>query len=150
MSAARRPAVAVRGEELHEILWTGLQWAVTKYGIECRDGTYCIEADRIGEKWDGPPVSYSWPCHMSGKNWTDDDDFFAAFVIGAALHKIMLLPGVVVSTQKRVRAARKRQEEYSANLKSYLREAGRENDRFLSIDDMFAIDKMGGEPEAIQ
>jgi hypothetical protein len=31
--------VRVRGDALTQIWWQGKQWAVTQYGIECRDGT---------------------------------------------------------------------------------------------------------------
>jgi hypothetical protein len=35
--------VRCRGEELSSpIYWQGRQWAVTAFGIECRDGTYVI------------------------------------------------------------------------------------------------------------
>lgn len=65
-----------RGEPLSEpLLWVGLQWAVTPYGVECRDGTYCIEAGRLWEsdRWGG------WTRHMGGKTWVDRHDFEAAY-----------------------------------------------------------------------
>jgi hypothetical protein len=61
-----------RGEELSlPIYWQGRQWAVTSYGIECRDGTYAIDRKRIWENED----SYGWVVHLSGKGWTDLADF---------------------------------------------------------------------------
>lgn len=63
--------VALTGEALSEpIMWTGRQWAVTKYGIEARDGTYVIERDRVEED--------DWIEHMSEKNWIDLGDFAEA------------------------------------------------------------------------
>jgi hypothetical protein len=45
--------VHCRGEGLSQpIYWQGRQWAVTPFGIECRDGTYAIEKERIWEKED--------------------------------------------------------------------------------------------------
>jgi hypothetical protein len=41
--------VANRCEPLSEVWWQGRQWAVTSYGLECRDGTYFIDAPRIGK-----------------------------------------------------------------------------------------------------
>jgi len=55
--------VRVRGEELSEIWWRGRQWAVTAYGIECLDGTYVIERNRLLET-----PEYPWPCHMAEKS----------------------------------------------------------------------------------
>jgi hypothetical protein len=48
------------GEELSEVWWQGRQWAVTAYGIECRDGLYYIEKSRLLEN-----QGYSWPRHMA-------------------------------------------------------------------------------------
>jgi hypothetical protein len=67
-----------RGEELSKpIHWQGRQWAVTAYGIECLDGNYPIEADRLWEEDD----SYSWVQHMAGKEWVDLPDFAEALRI---------------------------------------------------------------------
>jgi hypothetical protein len=58
--------VAMAGEELAQpIFWVGRQWAVTSYGVECRDGTYAFEADRLGE---------DWYAHVSRKIWVDAGD----------------------------------------------------------------------------
>jgi hypothetical protein len=74
--------VKVRGEELHPIWWRGARWAVTAYGIECLDGTYAIERNRLLE--DLP--DFSWPQHMAGKIWVDIDEFATAWLIGLLLH----------------------------------------------------------------
>lgn len=67
--------VEIRGEPLSEpIYWTGSQWAVTAYGIECRDGTYSIEKERI---WEEEGV-WGWEKHMQGKHWVNMADFRAA------------------------------------------------------------------------
>jgi hypothetical protein len=69
-------AVTVTGEALHPILWQGRQWAVTHYGVECRDGTYVIEKDDLRKgSDDGRP---SWEDHMAEKNWVDLADFATA------------------------------------------------------------------------
>jgi hypothetical protein len=60
--------VHCRGEE---------QWAGTAYGVECRDGTYVIEADRIWEEDD----RYGWVRHIAEKEWVDLPDFAEAMRI---------------------------------------------------------------------
>jgi hypothetical protein len=60
------------GEALSEpIHWEGSQWAVTDYGVECRDGTYPIEKRAL---WMSEP-EHSWEEHMSEKDWVDLLDF---------------------------------------------------------------------------
>lgn len=77
--------VRVRGEALHPILWQGEQWAVTEYGIECRNGTYAIAAHRLLEiRWG--TTQYDWPLHMREKPWVDMADFQRAFAAGCLLH----------------------------------------------------------------
>lgn len=76
--------VECRGEALSEVWWQGRQWAVTSYGIECRDGTYVIEAKRLLE--DRP--EYSWPEHICEKMWVDQDDFCTAWLVALALHGV--------------------------------------------------------------
>ena len=78
--AADKKPVKSRGERLSPIWWQGKQWAVTERGIECRDGTYFIAADRL------PGTNPSWPIHMAGKTWVDLDDFCTAFLIALLLH----------------------------------------------------------------
>jgi hypothetical protein len=63
-----------RGERLHKIIWQGRQWAATKYGVECRDGSYAIERARLWEE----DESYSWVRHMAEKDWVDLKDFAEA------------------------------------------------------------------------
>ena len=64
--------VPIRGEELSApIYWTGRQWAVTSYGVECRDGTYSIDKYRLWENTHG----HSWEDHMAEKGWVDMPDF---------------------------------------------------------------------------
>ena len=78
--------VTARGDDLGEIWWQGRQWAVTSYGIECRDGTYAIESSRLTEVCCDDPVSPFWPVHMATKEWIDLDDFLTCFLVGLALH----------------------------------------------------------------
>jgi hypothetical protein len=74
-----------RGEPLHEIWWRGKQWAVTEYGIECLDGCYFIEANRILEEIEGDHP-WPWPCHMAEKEWVDADEFATAWLVAIVLH----------------------------------------------------------------
>jgi hypothetical protein len=78
--------VRLRAEKLDRVLWQGRQWAVTDYGLECRDGTYCFEAARIAEHAD----TYGWPLHITQKNWADSDDFCTAWLVAIALHGIRI------------------------------------------------------------
>lgn len=73
-----RNRVHVRGDRLSRpVLWRGRQWAVTKYGVECRDGTYCIDADRLDEN----EQTHPWVRHMAAKEWVDLPDFAEALRI---------------------------------------------------------------------
>lgn len=76
-SASATNEVRVRGEDLHAACFLGTQWAVTDYGIECRDGTYAIPERRLLERRGG---KYEWPEHMLEKEWVDGDDFVKVFV----------------------------------------------------------------------
>jgi hypothetical protein len=79
--------VTVCGECLHPVIWQGRQWAVTTYGVECRDGCYAFEAGRLCEDHaDG----YSWIKHMAEKEWVDMADFATAFFVAVALHGVKL------------------------------------------------------------
>jgi hypothetical protein len=70
--------VHCRGEALSPpIYWQGRQWAVTAYGLECRDGTYVIERNRLWENEE----RYGWVRHMAGKTWADIADFAEALRI---------------------------------------------------------------------
>ena len=72
-----RNRIHCRGERLSKLLWRGRQWAVTSYGIECRDGTYAIAKDRLWEN----DKKYGWVRHMTGKAWVDLPDFAEALRI---------------------------------------------------------------------
>lgn len=60
------------GEELDFVLWQGKQWAVTEYGVECRNGNYAIDS-----KWfvQNDEKFYGWVRHMSEKTWVDILEF---------------------------------------------------------------------------
>ena len=67
---------------LDRVIWSGKQWAVTDYGIECIIGaTYEIEKARLLEDRD-----YGWIKHMAEKTWVDLPDFVAAFGVALAAH----------------------------------------------------------------
>jgi hypothetical protein len=70
-----------RGERLHKIIWQGRQWAVTTYGVECRDGCYAIGRARLWEE----DEAYSWVRHMAEKNWVDLHDFAEALRIARSM-----------------------------------------------------------------
>jgi hypothetical protein len=69
--------VRCRGGRLSKIFWQGRQWAVTAYGVECRDGSYAIETVRLWEDED----RYGWVRHMGDKEWVDLPDFAEALRI---------------------------------------------------------------------
>jgi hypothetical protein len=70
--------VRVGGDALTEpIYWQGRQWAVTPYGVECRDGKYPIQANRLWEN----DEDYGWVTHMAEKDWVDLPDFAEALRI---------------------------------------------------------------------
>jgi hypothetical protein len=57
------------------VFWRGRQWAVTKYGVECRDrNRYWVERRRIWED----EKQFGWVRHMAEKNWVDIADFAEA------------------------------------------------------------------------
>jgi hypothetical protein len=67
--------IDVRGEELSlPIYWIGRQWCVTAFGVEARDGTYSIAADRLDEE----EAQHGWVMHMAEKEWCDLADFAEA------------------------------------------------------------------------
>ncbi len=77
--------VKLRADALSKIWWQGKQWAVTSAGIECRDGTYFIDAKRLGEKRHGTDLP-DWPLHMAEKTWVNLADFSTAFLVALVLH----------------------------------------------------------------
>lgn len=71
--------VKVKGEKLHPVLWKGNQWAVTTYGLECRDGTYFVKAkDFFSGCKTKREASDKWFRHISGKYWCDANCLYAA------------------------------------------------------------------------
>lgn len=77
------PDVRVIGDDLHPIIWSGVQWAVTEYGIEARDGRYLIEAHRLRES----EPDHSWAKHLDEKDWVDIKDFRLAFAVACTVHR---------------------------------------------------------------
>ena len=72
------------GEPLGLVLWQGKQWAVTAYGLECRNGKYHVEAkefyknvdpSRFKNTKDPRQLAYlSWFHHVKEKSWVDQED----------------------------------------------------------------------------
>ena len=84
---AHANTVRCRSEPLDEIWWQGRQWAVTRFGIECRDGTYVIAANRLYERnYHEGTLAWCWLLHMAEKNWIDIHDFCTAFTVALSLH----------------------------------------------------------------
>jgi hypothetical protein len=76
----------VRGDELSRpVYFQNKQWAVTDYGIERADGTYPIEAERLGEARHNSGLP-NWPIHMADKEWCDRDLFMDAFLRALVVH----------------------------------------------------------------
>lgn len=80
--------VKVRGTNLHKVLWTGREWAVTAYGIEARDGRYAIDKRYLAEQHG----SWSWPMHMAEKGWPDLEDFIEAWLVALEMHGVEMAP----------------------------------------------------------
>jgi hypothetical protein len=78
----------VRGTNLHKVLWTGREWAVTAYGIEARDGRYAIDKRYLAEQHG----SWSWPMHMAEKGWVDLEDFIEAWLVALEKHRAEMAP----------------------------------------------------------
>ena len=77
--------VRCRGQRLSRpVYWRGRQWAVTRYGIERRDGTYVIDANRYDEH---DETKYSWVRHMAGKCTVDLLDFAEALRIARRIRQ---------------------------------------------------------------
>jgi hypothetical protein len=95
MIATDKDPVTVRGEPLGEIWWQGRQWAVTAYGLECRDGTYVIDKKRLLEDAD-----YGLVRHVGTKSWVDVDDFATAYLVAVALHGFRLTKAMRVLVMK--------------------------------------------------
>ena len=78
-------SVRVRGDALTQIWWQGKQWAVTQYGIECRDGTYAIPAKELTYDLDSG-TNHGWVEQMLSKDWVDMDDFRTAYFVALSMH----------------------------------------------------------------
>lgn len=81
-----RVKLSVCGEKLGKVLWQGRQWAVTDYGLECRDGTYHVRAKQLMRHYGGTPRAAfnGWYQHIAGKSWVDAQDLdyaLQAFVL---------------------------------------------------------------------
>jgi hypothetical protein len=80
--------VRLRSDPLSEpIYWQGRQWAVTSYGIECRDGTYTIAANRLTEELlqEHP---WTWVGQLGDKpEWVDLEDFTTAYFVACTIHR---------------------------------------------------------------
>ena len=81
--------VKLRGEPLGKILWQGTQWAVTDYGLECRDGRYQVRSDKLmnGQKNHRQAFNH-WYQHIAGKSWVDSQDLDFALQAFMLLHTI--------------------------------------------------------------
>jgi hypothetical protein len=67
--------------------WTGRQWRVDDDGLDTLDGTYPIEADRLGElRGDSNPPMADWLPQLSEKTWIDFPDFIEAFRRALTIH----------------------------------------------------------------
>jgi hypothetical protein len=67
--------VPAKHPPMFPVYWQGRQWAVTEYGIECRNGFYAIAHEYCAYGITG------WIKHMSGKAWIDLEDFAEALRI---------------------------------------------------------------------
>ena len=77
--------VKVCGDAPQKIWWQGKQWAVTEYGIECRDGTYAIPAKKLTYDLDSGS-NHGWVEQMRSKDWVDMDDFRTAYFVALSMH----------------------------------------------------------------
>ena len=79
-SQASNP-VQNRGDRLTKVYWKGRQWAATKFGVQCRDGSYSIPRKRLWEDED----THGWVLHMAEKEWVDLEDFAEALRVARIL-----------------------------------------------------------------
>jgi hypothetical protein len=86
MIAYDKTDVKVRGEALSEVWWQGRQWAVTAYGLECRDGTYVLDTKQLVDN----AAVHSCIEHVGEKTWCDVDDFATAYYVAVAMHGLRL------------------------------------------------------------
>lgn len=87
--------VKSRGDALFPILWRGRTWAVTRAGIEKRDGGYFIAANRLRENFHTP--YHTWVGHIGKTKREDFDliDFTTAYFVACAMHSVRLSPDEV-------------------------------------------------------
>lgn len=80
--------VRCRGEHLDPVVWQNEQWAVTTHGLECRDGTYVIEARRLWKDEDKVEQheGAGWSSHMAHKSWVDAGAFDEALRVARVIH----------------------------------------------------------------
>jgi hypothetical protein len=71
------------GDPLARIIWQGQQWAVTDYGLQCRDGGYSITRFRL---WENESALHGWIRHMARKPWVDVQDFAEGLRIARGRH----------------------------------------------------------------
>ena len=66
--------VKVRGEPLGCVLWHGTEWAVTDYGLECRDGRYHVRAKDLMARggYNHRKAFNHWYQHIAEKSWVED------------------------------------------------------------------------------
>ena len=81
--------VKVCGDPLTQIWWQGKQWAVTEYGIECRDGTYPIAAKKLTYDLDNGS-DHGLIEQMCSKGWVDMNDFSTAYFVALSMHGLQL------------------------------------------------------------
>lgn len=127
-----RSEVKCFGKPLDFVLWQGKQWAVTMYGLECRDGRYFVQAAEFYENVD--PLRFpktknvrqlaylSWFYHLKEKNWVDELD------IDHALQAMCLLfnpKGTRTSIQPPTLMGEAEIEEYAAQCANDAYEAAR-------------------------
>jgi hypothetical protein len=140
--------VRLCGEELHQVIWQGRQWAVTTFGIESRDGLYAIKARRLTEGLrDNDP--HCWIDLMAGKEWVDLPDF--AFLVACSVCRVRLKKADVDLVQRRFEKCMSRIERRE-RLRPYREEAKRlilgETFRFIPVSKFAEIDRLAAELEA--
>ncbi len=79
------------------------QWAVTDYGLECREWNYNWEKERLDQRhWEQPHL-YFLPTHVAAKTWVDVEDLLLAFRLALAAHDLRYVAAAVRATEKAVR-----------------------------------------------